>query len=621
MSLRIFAIALLLSQPMLSIGAVVSDEDASLQLADCPGLVAYRQKHRVATIQADQKKAINDLAAAYYEDSLRLFPHVATEIGETRYNDRLQNDISDDFRANLAGIYKAYLAQLSLFSKPQLEENDLLTYEVLNLEWSTGLESLRFPENLMPIGKMFDIPTIMAVFAAGETMQPFKTANDYRAFIRRSNDFSVWVDTAIRNMREGIARKVTIPKVIAEKSATQFEGLISKPSKETLFWKPLLQLPATLDETEMQRLETEYRDAVERVMIPAYQRLVQFLRAEYITACRTSLGLAELPNGNAWYAQVAREYTTTDLRPEEMYALGLREVARLEAEMERLGVESGFNGLLDRLAAFLKARTPGACSTREQLRAGYDDLKERIKNQLPRMFATIPVGEFEIRLVEPFREKTSASQYQDASVDGTRPGIFFVNASAVDEGPQIPSESLYLHEAAPGHYFQSAIALEQKNLPMLRRVKLFSAFQEGWALYAESLGPELGCYTNAYQKLEALRMEMLRARRLVLDTALHTKGWSREKALAYLMKSPGQTETEARLEIDRYIAWPGQALSYKIGELKIKSMRAKAQRELGDRFDIREFHDELINSGALPLRILEAKIDRWTARKKSRDLP
>jgi uncharacterized protein (DUF885 family) len=399
--------------------------------------------------------------------------------------------------------------------------------------------------------------------------------------------------------------------VVIERTLPQIDAMIVADPKQSLFFRPVLEMPDHFGEAERDRLTRSYTQAVEERIIPAYRKLRDFLRFEYVTKTRATTGMSGLPEGNAWYDHLVKTRTTTTLTPEEIFELGLSEIARINGERERMRVESGFQGSLREFAEHLRKNSPPGVRTKEDLLKGYEEIRARVTPRLASLFGRLPNAPYEIRTVEEFRENSSPSQYHSASPDGSRPGIFYVNARAIADSPRRPSEPLFLHEAVPGHHFQISLQRERSALPRFRRFSNYTAFVEGWALYAESLGGELGLYTEPQQYFSRLNSELFRAVRLVVDVGLHRKGWTREQALKFMMEHTMASESGAALEIDRYIALPAQALAYKIGELKISGIRAKAEKILGSKFDVRAFHDELLKDGALPLDLLEAKMDVW----------
>jgi uncharacterized protein (DUF885 family) len=381
--------------------------------------------------------------------------------------------------------------------------------------------------------------------------------------------------------------------------------IVAEP--RSLFFQPIQQMPQDFKDSDRARLTAAYSQAIEQRIVPAYRKLRNFVQGEYLPETRRTYGLSNLPDGNAWYEQAVRTQTSTTLTPEEIFQLGTAEVYRIKKEMERMRAASGFQGSLQEFSRYLANNAPAGVTSREALVKGYEAIRQKVMPQLTNLFGNFPQATFEIRTVEQFREKSSPSQYAAATPDGSRPGVFYVNASSIEINPRRPSEALFLHEAIPGHHFQISIQREQQTLPRFRRFIDYNAFVEGWALYAESLGPELGLYYEPSQYFSRLNSELFRAVRLVVDVGLHRKNWSRDEALKFMMDNTGASESGASLEIDRYIALPAQALSYKIGQLKISGIRSKAERALGSKFDIRAFHDEILKDGAMPLDLLEVK--------------
>jgi uncharacterized protein (DUF885 family) len=386
---------------------------------------------------------------------------------------------------------------------------------------------------------------------------------------------------------------------------------VDKP-EDSLFWGPVRNMPTDFSQADRERLTAAYSAMISTKILPSYRRLRDFVRDEYLPKCRTSVGLDALPDGVAWYEYNVREITTTDYTPAQIHEIGLAEVARIHGEMRGVMKKVGFEGDLNAFLDYLQEDPKFFWDTREELIQGYVDIKKRVDPRLPDLFEILPKADYEVRAVEPFREKSAAGgQYQAASLDGSRPGIFYANAYDLKARPKWAMEALSLHEGNPGHHFQITIQREQKDLPKFRRFGGYTAYSEGWGLYAESLGSELGMYTDPYQYFGMLEAELWRAIRLVVDTGLHSKGWSREQVLDYMTANSSAAEARRVSEAERYIAIPGQALAYKIGQIKIRELRTRAEKELGPKFDVRAFHTAVLVDGALPLHVLEAKIDRW----------
>ena len=569
-----------------------------------------------AAATAESRK-LAELVDAYFEEQLKLNPLLATSIGDPRYNDRFEVTISPEWRARDEKVEREFLEQIRSIDPTLLTGQDALTYEIFKSAREREIEGFRFPGHLIPVNQFYSVPNIFAQLGSGNGLHPFKTVKDYEDFLKRIDGFVAWTDQAIANMREGIAKGYTLPKVLVERTLPQLAAQVVEDPEQSLYWGPVKNLPVSFTEEEQARLTAAYRAAIATQVIPSYRRLHDFLRDEYLPKARSSVGLDALPDGKAWYEYNVRNITTTDYTPAQIHEIGLREVARIHGEMRNVMQQVGFEGSLDDFFRFLNTDPQFVHPSREALVAGYVDIKNRVDPQLPKLFEILPKADYEVRAVEPFREKSAAGgQYQAASEDGSRPGIFYANAYDLKARPKWAMEALSLHEGNPGHHFQISIQREQKELPRFRRFGGYTAYTEGWGLYAESLGPELGVYKDPYQYFGRLEGELFRAIRLVVDTGLHSKGWTREQVLEYIDANSATSDARRIAETERYIAIPGQAVAYKIGQIKISELRARAERELGDHFDLRKFHTAVLADGALPLDVLEAKIDRWIAAQK-----
>jgi uncharacterized protein (DUF885 family) len=572
-------------------------------------LAVWQTSSQVSTESQQLRQMLED----YFEEFLELAPLFATSVGDHRYDDRLGIVISEEQRERRRLLYQRYQGKIAAIPKERLERDDRLILAVFERTLARNLAALRFNQHLQPVRQLNSMPVDFPVIGSGTGLHPFKSVTDYDNFLKRIDRFSVWVDTAIANMRKGVETGIVQPKVVIEKTLPQLDTMIVAEPKQSLFFQPILQLPQHFSESDKARLTVAYSQAIEQRIVPAYRKLRSFVQEEYLPKTRATYGISNLPNGVAWYEHAVRTQTTTTLTPEEIYQLGMEEIHRIKKEMERIRSKSGFGGNLQEFSRYLAKNAPPGFANRDELIKGYEAIREKVMPRLTKLFGRLPKASFEIRTVEEFREKSSPSQYQPATPDGSRPGIFYVNASGIEMNPRRASESLFLHEALPGHHFQISIQREQQRLPRFRRFVNYNAFAEGWALYAESLGPELGLYNEPSQYFGRLNSELFRAARLVVDVGLHRKNWSRNQALKFMRETTGASEAGASLEIDRYIAWPAQALSYKIGQLKIAAIRAKAEKALGSKFDIRAFHDELLKDGALPLDLLEDKMNGWMA--------
>jgi uncharacterized protein (DUF885 family) len=566
---------------------------------------------------AAESRKLHELVEGYFEEVLKLNPLLATSIGDPRYNDRFEVSISPEWRARAERNERDHLERVKAIDARLLAGQDALSYEIFKTARERELEGFRFPGHLIPLNQFYSVPNTFAQLGSGNGLHPFKTVKDYEDFLQRVNGLVAWIDQAIVNMREGIAKGYVLPRVLVERTLPQLEAQLVENPEDSLYWGPVRNLPASFTEAERDRLTSAYRVAIATQVVPAYGRLHAFLRDEYLPKARTSVGLDALPDGKAWYEYNVRSVSTTSYTPAQIHEIGLREVERIQGEMRKVMQQVGFEGSLDEFFRFLNTDPLFVHPSREALIAGYVDIKNRVDPQLPRLFEILPNADYEVRAVEPFREKSAAGgQYQPASEDGSRPGIFYANAYDLKARPKWAMEALSLHEGNPGHHFQISIQREQKDLPRFRRFGGYTAYSEGWGLYAESLGPELGVYKDPYQYFGRLEGELFRAIRLVVDTGLHAKGWTREQVLEYIDANSAASDARRIAETERYIAIPGQAVAYKIGQLKISELRARAEQELGDRFDLRRFHTAVLGDGALPLDVLEAKIDRWIAAQK-----
>lgn len=558
--------------------------------------------------------ALNALVEEYFDRQLELMPMSATAIGDSRYDDRLDESTSPGFRARALAIQRAYLDRARRLDTTGLSPQGRITYDVFVAEREQTLAGQRFPEELLPFNQMGGLPLDLAVYGSGTGPQPFRTARDYDRFLARVREFPRWVEGAIALMRQGMSRGVTVPRPAIAKAVPQLREIVTARIEDSLFWGPIAAMPGTIPVRERERIAAAYRTALGAEVLPAYRRLADFVERDYLPAARTSVGWSDLPNGPDWYRWRVREATTMDLAPAQIHALGLAEVARIRREMTAVKDQVGFQGDLDAFFAHLEEDPRFYFDDENELLEAYREVKQDIDARLPRLFADFPRADYEIRAVEPFRAASAAgASYQAPSADGKRPGIFYINTFNLKAQPRFGIETLSLHEAAPGHHFQISLQQELRGLPRLRRFNNYVAYAEGWALYAESLGKELGLFTDPYQWYGRLSDEMLRAMRLVVDTGLHAKGWTREQAIRYMLDNSSMAESDVTAEVERYIVWPGQALGYKLGQLQITALRARAQAELGARFDVREFHREVLRDGALPMDVLSAKIDRWIA--------
>ena len=548
----------------------------------------------------------------YYQDTLKLIPLNATFNGDHRYNDQFTNLISKEYRSSLRTHFSHYLEELTQYDDAALSSSEHMSKALLRWECDLGLEGLAFPEHLRPIDQMWSVNLLVGQLASGASAQPFNTVEDYDNWLERLRGYVAWMATAQDNMKEGIASGHVLPRSLVIKVLPQLEGLAKEDLEQHLFYSPAMQIPESFSREERDTITAAYARMLTESIIPAYQSLHQFMSTQYLQASRATSGIDAIPDGDAYYAHQIKKYTTLELAAEDIHQLGLREVARIQAEMKKVMEEVGFTG--DLIAFFNHVRTNKDLmpyTDPEQVLKSFEAIHDTMKPQLAASFDLTPRTKFEIRRTEAFREASASAEYNQGSMDGTRPGIFYVPIPDVTQYNTYGDEALFLHEAIPGHHYQVSLTLENENLPQFRKVAWNSAYGEGWGLYSESLGKELGLYTDPYQYFGMLGYEIHRAIRLVVDTGLHTKGWTRERAIQYSLENEAESEASIIAEIERYMANPGQALAYKIGQLKIRELRNKAETSLGDNFDLRQFHNQVLETGCIPLALLEEKIEQW----------
>ncbi len=557
--------------------------------------------------------AITKVFEAYNQDYLKLNPLQATQAGDNRYNDTLPNTLSAAFLEQEKNFYNNYKKKLNDYPDAELSEEDQMTKAVLLWDIDVNQSRLNF-KKYTPIDQMWSLNLQFGQFASGASAQPFKTKEDYQNWLSRVDDYLVWLESTIDAMRAGIEAGHVLPKSLIVKVLPQLKAMTEKDVESHLFYGPVKVFPEVFLEDDRLGYRAAYKKMIEEKVIPTYQKVHDFMATEYLEAGRTSSGIDATPNGKAYYDHQIRYYTTTDMTAEAIHNLGLSEVKRIREAMESIKDEVGFEGNLKSFFDHVRERKELMPFTDpQQVIDNFNAIHDRMKPQIEKLFDLKPKTAFEVRRTEAFREKSASAEYNPGSLDGTRPGIFYTPIPDVTRYNMYSDESLFLHEAIPGHHYQISLQQENSELPGFRKTLWYSAYGEGWALYSESLGKELGLFTDPYQYFGMLSAEMHRAIRLVVDTGLHAKGWTREEAIQYSLDNEAESEASITSEIERYMANPGQALSYKIGQLKIRELREKAAAALGDDFDIRAFHNQVLAPGCVPLQLLEAKIDRWIA--------
>lgn len=567
-----------------------------------------------AAPELDATETLHALFDEYFERDLELNPLSATFIGDYRYNDRMANSNSPEYRAESEAMDEEFLSRLLAVDREQLDYQDQLSYDIFKINRELSLEGNQFPFHLQPINQFYSTTNFFVQLGSGTSAHPFNTVKDYEDFLSRADQFSINIDQIITNMKEGMRQGVTQPRILMEKLLPQIDAHIVDDIDESNFYKPVANMPKDFSEEDRARLTAAYEDKISNTIIPAYQRVSNFLGDDYIGAARETVGLYGQPNGDDWYAFMVRLRTTTNMTPDEIHQIGLNEVARIHEEMHGVMEEVGFEGSLNEFFEFVNTDDQFFYDEAEELIQGYRDMSDHISELSKNLFDVTPKAKFEVRRVEPFREASaSKGSYRAGTPDGSRPGVFFANAYDIKARGKWAMESLFLHEAIPGHHFQIMIQRENESLPSFRRFGGFTAYSEGWGLYAESLGKELGVYTDPYQYFGGLNAELWRSIRLVVDTGIHAKQWSRQDVLDYMFANSAVAEVRAVSEAERFMAIPGQALAYKVGQLKIRELRNRAEAALGEQFSVKDFHTEVLKDGAMPLFMLEAKIDRWVA--------
>ena len=540
-------------------------------------------------------------------------PVAASELGDRRWNDQWNNLSPDSLRERFRHA-REMLIRLHAIDRAQLSPQDQVSYDVFEYNTNDYLEGEQYKWYLVRTDTFDGIQTVEGVVNSLR----FETVKDYDDWLGRLHNFSAYMDQNIGLMREGIKQHILLPKVIGERVLTQLNSMDWQDPTTHGFYKPFLKMPPAFSESDKQRLTAAAQQATKADVLPAFQRFRDFMQKEYAPASFEQVGAWQVPNGDATYAYLARSRTTTNFTPEHIHEIGLQEVKRIAAEMDKVREQSGFKGSSQEFFHFLRtdprfyAKTSGELLEYTRARA------KEIDPLLVKLFRTFPRLPYGVEPVPSEIAPGMPAAYADgAAPDGSRPGYFYINTYKPETRPEYEITSLILHEAVPGHTFQGGIAVELKDIPKFRRYGGYSAYAEGWALYCESLGDELGLYGDPYVRFGRLSNEMWRAVRLVVDTGMHYKHWTRQQAIDYFLAHVATTEYNASSEVDRYISWPGQALAYKLGELKIKELRQRAEKELGLRFDIRAFHDALLLDGPLPLTVLEKQVNAWIAGQKT----
>ena len=568
--------------------------------------------------QVETNQEFETLLKDYNEGKLKLNPLNATFAGDNRYNDEFPNFLSDEYALESKDFFTNYKAKLEGFSDDQLTESQQMSKAVLAWDCGMSLAQGSFKnDQLLPINQMWTVNLVMGQLASGSSAQPFKTVKDYENWLSRLDKFNTWLQSAKTRMEQGIKEGYVLPKSLIQKIIPQFQGLAETKLQDHLFYSPVKNFPEEFTDVEKKELAQKYTNVLDKKLLPSFKVMYNFLKSDYLNAGLEASGIDAIPNGKKYYQHAIKNYTTTNMTADEIHELGLKEVARILSEMEKVKKEVGFEGDLKAFFDFVRNNKELMPYTEpQQIIDNFNAIHEKMKPQLEKLFGNKPKTPFVVKQTEKFREASASAEYNPGSLDGTRPGVFYTPIPDASKYNVFSDEALFLHEAIPGHHYQISLTQENTDLPDFRKTLWYSAYGEGWALYTENLGKELGLYTDPYQYFGMLGMEMHRAIRLVVDTGLHAKGWSREKAIQYSLDNEAESEASIISEIERYMANPGQALSYKIGQLKIRELRKKAKDQLGDKFDIREFHNQVLETGCIPLALLENKVDTWITENK-----
>ncbi|WP_295489844.1 DUF885 family protein [Sphingorhabdus sp. EL138] len=593
---------------LLSCAALLSPVVAQAQIA--PTETAATESQRLAA-----------LFAADDEASLQRNPLNAMFRGDMRYADRFGDFISDAYFANERKAAEANLEGLKSIDRNRLNATDKIAYDVFKQNQTDALKGLS--KEIMdltvvrPLNHFFGFHTFYPTFASGQGAAPFKTVQDYDNNLKRHKEFIILMDRSIDRFRQGMATGVFETKMTITNVVDQLNTQLAQKTEESPYYGPVLKFPDGFSDADKARLTAEYRDIIENGLYPANARLRDFLRDSYLPLAREQVGLSAMKGGEGLYQYMIEQTTTLPLKADDVHNLGLSEVARITSGMETIRKEVGFKGTLSEFFEHLRSDPKFKLASRDALTQGYYDIGKIVDGQISTQFKYLPKAPLEIKPYEEFREKYEAGgSYQSGTPDGSRPGTFYFNAYDLPSRTTPGMTTLYLHEGAPGHHFQISIAQENEKLPAFMRFGGNTAYVEGWALYSETLGYDMGLFKDPYQRFGTLSDEMLRAMRLVVDTGLHSKGWTREQAIDYMLANSDMGKTDATAEVERYIAIPTQALAYKIGALTIMRLKDKAKAQFGKKFDVREFHNQVLNTGALPLTVLEKKIDEWISASK-----
>ncbi len=576
-----------------------------------------------------QDVSLHKLFDNYYAERMRLIPFEATQNGDSTQNGKLYADFTDNYRSKFREFFTRFQKEIQKFNTDKLNAEDRISYDIFKREMEVSLEGLAlgyfsnqvlYPEHqYMPFNQFGGTPSWLAQLGSGTGQQPFTTPDNYDKWISRASAFAAWTDSAIIYFRKGINANVVLPHPLVKKMIPQMEALVVSDAAKSLFYGPINLMPENFTTTDRSRLTAAFVTLINEKLMPSYKKLADFLKNEYLPKARQTTGINALKKGKAYYTYLIHYNTTTNKTPDEIYKTGLSEVTRIRSKMDSVKKVLGFKGDLNAFFKFMKTdKQFMPFNAPEEVLNAYRSIQGRIEPNLKKMFNRVPRTKFEVRQTQAFRAATASAEYNTGATDGSRPGIFYVPIlDAKTFNVTTGMEGLFLHEAIPGHHYQISLQMENDKLPRFRRYSLYGAYVEGWGLYSESLGKELGIYTDPYQYIGALNKEIHRSIRLVVDVGMHSKNMSREEAIKYMMANMPLSEQGVIAEIERYMAIPGQALSYKIGSLKIRELRTRYEKQLGNKFNLAAFHDAFLDGGSMPLDILESKMDDWARTQRN----
>ncbi|MES3036544.1 MAG: DUF885 domain-containing protein [Bdellovibrionota bacterium] len=588
---------------------------AQAKTLDCVDFTAWVSK-------GTPSQKLKSFGTNYWKFLMETYPEWATYSGYPGQNGKL-SDLSAEGLAQQKLAIRCQLKAIKQIPAAKLTEDDQVTLDLITRDLERSVEGQKFPSEYLVLnhlnGLHIDLPDL--VFAA-----PNATKKDYKDIISRLGSVPAQAEQIEKLMREGLAKNITPVKMFMEKVPAQFDAILTPKIEDSPLYMPFKEIPRSVITAtnaigmseEKQALQAEAKNVLETKTYPALKKLKQFIVTEYIPKARQNIAFSEMPDGKAWYAYSVKTHTTTDLTPDQLHELGLKEVERIQNEMNQIKDHVSFKGDLKAFNKYLMTDAKFYYKTPEQLMTGYREISKRIDPELPKLFGKLPRNTYGVREMPSYKAASApTAYYQPGSLTTGRPGYFEANTYDLKARPIWGMEALTAHEAVPGHHLQISLGQEVEGLPDFRKNASYTAFVEGWGLYAESLGEELGLYKDPYSKYGQLSYEMWRAVRLVIDTGMHSKGWSREKALRYFMDMVPKTELEATVETDRYITWPGQALAYKVGEIKFKELKNRARNELGENFNVRSFHDEILRHGSIPMDVLEKQFGKWLKKQKA----